>query len=93
MPASEKDKFLTMVTESEGAQVEALLVRRFRQESRPTGATVASGARRAAEQAARHLKQLAGRKDETWQQVEKLTMFSKPTWEGRSAPWSSCRMT
>jgi len=26
----------------------------------------------------RHLEQLAGRKDETWQQVEKLTMFSKP---------------
>jgi len=37
-------------------------------------------ARRAAEQAAayeRHLEQLASRKDETWQQVEKLTMFSK----------------
>jgi hypothetical protein len=38
-------------------------------------------ARRAAEQAAaheRHLEKLAGRKGETWQQVEKLTMFSKP---------------
>ena len=35
LPASEKDKFLTMVAEGEGAQVEALLVRRFRQESRP----------------------------------------------------------
>lgn len=26
----------------------------------------------------RHLEKLAGRKDETWQKVEKLTMFSKP---------------
>jgi hypothetical protein len=26
----------------------------------------------------RHLENLAGRKDEAWQQVEKLTMFSKP---------------
>lgn len=111
LPASEKDKFLTMVAEGEGAQVESLLVRRFRRESRPadtaaasTGRT-ASGllagaearraarkeaeararqearARRAAEQAAayeRHLEQLVGRKDEAWQQVEKLTMFSKP---------------
>jgi hypothetical protein len=30
LSASEKDKFLTMVAEGEGAQVEALLVRRFR---------------------------------------------------------------
>jgi len=111
LPASEKDKFLTMVAEGEGAQVEALLVRRFRRESRAAGAAAAStgrtasellaGAearraareaaearareeartRRVAEQAAaheRHLEQLAGSKEETWQQVEKLTMFSKP---------------
>jgi len=111
LPASEKDKFLTMVAEGEGSQVEALLVRRFRRESRPAGAAAANAgrtaselmagaearraareaaearareearARRAAEQAAaheRHLEKLAGRKDETWQQVEKLTMFSKP---------------
>ncbi len=111
LPASEKDKFLTMVVEGEGSQVEALLVRRFRRESRPAGAAAASAgrtaselmagaearraarkaaearareearARRAAEQAAaheHHLEKLAGRKDETWQQVEKLTMFSKP---------------
>ena len=111
LPTGEKDKFLTMVAEGEGAQVEALLVRRFRRESRPAGAAAASAgrtasellagaearraareeaearareearARRAAEQAAaheRHLEKLAGRKDEAWQQVEKLTMFSKP---------------
>lgn len=111
LPPSEKDKFLTMVAEGEGAQVEALLVRRFRRESRPAGTTAASTgrtasgllagaearrvarkeaeararqearARRAAEQAAayeRHLEKLAWRKDETWQQVEKLTVFSKP---------------
>jgi hypothetical protein len=36
LPASEKDKYLTMVADGEGAQVEALLVRRFRQESLPT---------------------------------------------------------
>ena len=111
LPAREKDKLLTMVAQGEGAQVEALLVRRFRQESRPTRATAVSAgrtasellaaaearrgareeaeartreearARRAAEQAAayeRHLEKLAGRKDETWGQVEKLTMFSKP---------------
>ncbi|HET9082215.1 MAG TPA: hypothetical protein VFO01_17090 [Trebonia sp.] len=111
LPASEKDKFLTMVVEGEGAQVEALLAQRFRRESRPAGAAAASAgrtagellagaearraareeaeararqearARRAAEQAAayeRHLEKLAGRKDETWQQVEKLAMFSKP---------------
>jgi hypothetical protein len=111
LPASEKDKFLTMAAQGEGAQVEALLVRQFRRESRPAGATAASTgrtagellagaearraarkaaearareearARRAAEQAAayeRHLEKLAGRKDETWQQVDKLTMFSKP---------------
>jgi hypothetical protein len=111
LPASEKDKFLTMVAEGEGAQVEALLVRRFRREARPAGAAAASAgrtagellagaearrtagkeaearareearARRAAEQAAayeRHLEQLAGRTDEAWQQVGKLTMFSKP---------------
>ena len=38
-------------------------------------------ARRAAEQAAayeRHLEKLSGSKDEAWQQMEKLTMFSKP---------------
>ena len=111
LPTGEKDKFLTMVAEGEGAQVEALLVRRFRRESRPAGAAAASvgrtasellagaearraareeaearareeaRARRAAEQAAaheRHLEKLAGRKDEAYQQVEKLTMFSKP---------------
>jgi hypothetical protein len=111
LPTGEKDKFLTMAAEGEGAQVEALLVQRFRRESRPAGAAAASAgrtasellagaearraareeaearareearARRAAEQAAayeRHLEKLAGRKDETWQQVEKLTMFSKP---------------
>lgn len=111
LPTSEKDKYLTMVAEGEGAQVEALLVQRFRREARPAGSAPAAAertarellagaqarraareeagararaearARRAAEQAAayeRHLKQIAGRKDETWQQVEKLTMFSKP---------------
>jgi hypothetical protein len=111
LPTGEKGKFLTMVAEGEGTQVEALLVQRFRRESRPAGAAAASAgrtasellagaearraarkaaetrareearARRAAEQAAayeRHLEKLAGRKDETWQQVEKLTMFSKP---------------
>lgn len=110
LPASEKDKYLTMVTEGEGAQAEALLVQRFRREARPAGSAPTSTertarellagaqarraareaaqararaearARRAAEQAAayeRHLEQLASRKDETWQQVEKLTMFSK----------------
>jgi len=102
LSASEKDKFLTMVAEGEGAQVEALLVRRFRRESRPAGTTPASTgrtagellaaaearraareqaearakeearARRAAEQAAayeRHLQNLTGRKEQTWQQV------------------------
>ena len=118
LPASEKDKFLTMVAEGEGAQVEALLVRRFRRKSRPAGTTSASTgrtaastgrtarellaaaearraareqaearakeearARRAAEQAAaheRHLQNLTGRKEETWQQVAELTVFSKP---------------
>ena len=34
LSAREKDKFLTMVAEGEGARVEALLVRRFRRESR-----------------------------------------------------------
>jgi hypothetical protein len=110
LPASEKDKYLTMVAEGEGAQVEALLVQRFRREARPAGSGPVSAertarellagaqarraareaaqararaearARRAAEQAAayeRHLEQLASRKDETWQQVEKLTMSSK----------------
>ena len=110
LPASEKDKYLTMVAEGEGAQAEALLVQRFRREARPAGSAPTSAertarellagaqarraareaaqararaearARRAAEQAAayeRHLEQLASRKDETWQQVEKLTMFSK----------------
>jgi hypothetical protein len=111
LSASDKDKFLTMVAEGEGAQVEALLVRRFRQESRPAGTTPASSgrtagellaaaearraareqaeaqakeearARRAAEQAAayeRHLQNLTGRTEETWQQVAELTVFSKP---------------
>jgi hypothetical protein len=49
LPASEKDKFLTMVAEGEGAQVEALLVRRFRRESRPAGAAAASAGRTASE--------------------------------------------
>ena len=49
LPASEKDKFLTMVAEGEGAQVEALLVRRFRRESRPAGTTPASTGRTAGE--------------------------------------------
>ena len=111
LTASEKDKFLTMVAEGQGAQVEALLVRRFRQESRPAGTTSASTgrtagellagaqarraareeaeartreearARRAAEQAAayeRHLHNLTGRTEQTWQQVAELTVFSKP---------------
>jgi hypothetical protein len=111
LSASEKDKFLTMVAEGEGAQLEALLVRRFRRESRPAGTTPASSgrtagellaaaearraareqaearakeearARRAAEQAAayeRHLQNLTGRTEETWQQVAELTVFSKP---------------
>jgi hypothetical protein len=111
LPPAEKDKYLTMAAEGEGAQVEALLVQRFRREARPAGsAPISAGrtarellagaqarrsareeaeararaqarARRAAEQAAaheRHLEQLARRKEETWQQVEKLTMFSKP---------------
>ena len=111
LSASEKDKFLTMVAEGEGAQVEALLVRRFRRESRPAGTTPASTgrtagellaaaearraareqaearakeearARRAAEQAAtyeRHLQNLTGRTEETWQQVAELTVFSRP---------------
>ena len=111
LSASEKDQFLTMVAEGEGAQVEALLVRRFRRESQPAGTTRASTgrtagellaaaearraareqaearakeearARRAAEQATayeRHLQNLTGRKQETWQQVAELTVFSKP---------------
>lgn len=110
LPASEKDKFLTMVAEGEGAQVQALLVQRFRRESRPPDMAASTGrtagellagaearrsardaaqarareearARRAAEQAAayeRHLKKLSESKDEAWQRVEKLTMFSKP---------------
>jgi hypothetical protein len=111
LPASEKDKLLTMAAQGEGAQVEALLVRQFRRESRPAAATAASAgrtasdllaaaearraareaaaarareearARRAAEHAAvheRHLEKLAGRKDEAWQQIAELTMFSKP---------------
>jgi hypothetical protein len=109
--ASEKDKYLTMVAQGEGAQVEALLVRQFWRETRPAGVAETSAgrtasellagakarraareqaearareearARRAAEQAAayeRHLEKLAGRRDETWQQVEKLTVLSKP---------------
>ena len=111
LPAREKDRFLTMAAEGEGAQVEALLVQRFRRETRPAGSAAASAgrtadellagaearraareeaearareearARRGEEQAAaykRHLEKLAGLKDEAWQQVEKLTMFSKP---------------
>ncbi len=111
LPTSEKDKFLTMVAEGEGAQVEALLAQRFRRESRPPDMAAASTgrtagellagaearradreaakarareearARRAAEQAdayERRLEKLSGSKDEAWQQVEKLTMFSKP---------------
>jgi hypothetical protein len=91
--------------------VEALLVQRFRRESRPPDMAAASTgrtagellagaetrradreaakarargearARRAAEQAdayERRLEKLSGSKDEAWQQVEKLTMFSKP---------------
>jgi len=110
-PASEKDKYLTMVAQGEGAQVEALLVGQFWRETRPAGVAETSAgrtasellagakarraareqaearareearARRAAEQAAayeRHLEKLAGRRDETWQQVEKLTVLSKP---------------
>jgi hypothetical protein len=49
LPASEKDKFLTMAAEGEGAQVEALLVRRFRRESRSAGAAAASAGRTASE--------------------------------------------
>jgi hypothetical protein len=49
LPASEKDKFLTMAAQGEGAQVEALLVRQFRRESRPAGATAASTGRTAGE--------------------------------------------
>jgi hypothetical protein len=45
LAASEKDKFLTMVAEGEGAQVEALLVCRFRRESQPAGTTPASTGR------------------------------------------------
>ena len=111
LPSSEKDKFLMMVAEGEGAQVEALLAQQFRRESRPQDMAVASTgrtasellagaearrsareaakaqereearARRAAEQAAayeRHLEKLLESKDEAWQQVEKLTMFSRP---------------
>jgi hypothetical protein len=49
LPASEKDKFLTMAAQGEGAQVEALLVRQFRRESRPAGTTTASTGRTAGE--------------------------------------------
>ena len=49
LSASEKVKFLTMVAEGEGAQVEAPLVRRFRRESRPAGTTPASAGRTAGE--------------------------------------------
>ncbi|MDQ2874608.1 MAG: hypothetical protein M3Y33_07305, partial [Actinomycetota bacterium] len=49
LPTSEKDKFLTMAAAGEGAQVEALLVRRFRRESRPAGAAAASAGRTASE--------------------------------------------
>lgn len=54
--------------------------RRAAREAAQARARAEARARRAAEQAAayeRHLEQLASRKDETWQQVEKLTMFSK----------------
>jgi hypothetical protein len=49
LPASEKDKYLTMVAEGEGAQVEALLVQRFGREARPTGSAPASAQRTARE--------------------------------------------
>jgi hypothetical protein len=49
VPVSEKDKFLTMAAQGEGAQVEALLVRQFRRESRPAGETAASAGRTASE--------------------------------------------
>jgi len=47
LPTSEKDKYLTMVAEGEGTQVQALLAQRFRQESRPPS-TTAPGPRRSA---------------------------------------------
>ncbi|MGH3422691.1 MAG: hypothetical protein ACRDOD_24210, partial [Streptosporangiaceae bacterium] len=47
LPTSEKDKFLTMAAEGEGAQVEALLVRQFRRETRPAGDAAASTGRTA----------------------------------------------
>jgi hypothetical protein len=49
LPTSEKDKFLTMVVEGEGAQVEALLAQRFRRESRPPDMAAASTGRTAGE--------------------------------------------
>ncbi len=47
LPSSEKDKFLMMVAEGEGAQVEALLAQQFRRESRPQDMAVASTGRTA----------------------------------------------
>jgi hypothetical protein len=49
LPSSEKDKYLTMVAEGEGAQVEALLAQRFRRESRPPDMAAASTGRTASE--------------------------------------------
>jgi hypothetical protein len=49
LPASDKDKLLTMVAQGEGTQAEALLVRQFRRESRPAGAAAASTGRTASE--------------------------------------------
>lgn len=49
LPASEKDKYLTMVAEGEGAQAEALLVRRFRQEPRSATTAAASAGQTARE--------------------------------------------
>lgn len=55
--------------------------RRADREAAKARAREEARARRAAEQAAaykRRLEKLSGSKDEAWQQVEKLTMFSKP---------------
>ena len=55
--------------------------RRAAREAAEARAREDARARRAAEQAAayeRHLEKLAGGKDAAWQQVDKLTMLSKP---------------
>ncbi len=55
--------------------------RRALRETAKARALEEARARRAAEQAAaheRHLEKLSGSKDEAWQQVENLTVFSKP---------------